>query len=142
MSHGMRIVARSQTAKCGALGARRRAERARPLPSLPYSRNIGTACGLPHWVDGGTLGRTDGPTVLRCLHRPFDRGDRVADRPLHILLASNSASNLTDMILYLFWYQGGRTMDVPSSLIHSGERKLELILRSVVASPLSPSFSP
>ena len=66
------------------------AERARPLPC---SRNIGTACGLLHWVDGPS----DGPTVLRCcLDRPFDRGDRVADRPLHILLASNSASNLTD----------------------------------------------
>ena len=108
MSHGMRIVARSQTAKCGALGARRRPSEQDPSPpSLPCSRNIGTACGLHHWVDGPSDGRANGPPFC-CLTRPFDRGDRVADRPLHILLASNSASNLTDRILLPIQRDHGR----------------------------------
>ena len=103
MSHGMRIVARSQTAKCGALGARRRASEQDPSPpSLPCSRNIGTACGLLHWVDGGALGRTSQRFSVVALI------DRSIELPIARCTFSNSASNLTDMILHLFWYQGGR----------------------------------
>ena len=133
----MRIVARSQTAKCEALGARRgRASKQDPSPPSPAhvtSEPPRAVCSIG-WMEGPS----DGLTSQRF---SVDRSIEAIELPIAHCTFSNSASNLTDMILHLFWYQGEGTTDVPTSLIHSGERKLELILRSDVASPFPFIFS-